>query len=314
MPSKSPNDGATKCMNGDYGPRTLLRLTGADAVTFLHNLCTQDIRAMRPGDCAEAFITNVQGKTLGYVRVFREAEGLLLDSSPGQAQTLLEHFDKYQIREKISFEDLSHSAQAFVADWDSFATYLMVENEDELSDRSFKSNKRIGETIAARWEIAGPGTGYGIFVDGEAKSKWNMVCGPVQNAALSDSEVQARRIAAGTVEFGSDVTSENLPQEINRDAQAISFKKGCYLGQETVARIDALGHVNRLLVRLRGEGKLAISASDPITVEGKQIGHITSAAYWESKNESWALGFVRRGNHATGTEVTVNDSRLQVVG
>lgn len=299
---------------GDYGPRTLLRVTGTDAASFLHNLCTQDIRALQIGACSEAFVTSVQGKTLGYVRIFRRQEGFLLDSCAGQGQVLLEHFDKYHIREKVSFEDLSSGAEAFVASWNAVERYLESQSTAAPGEMQFASMPELGESIFARWEIAGPAMGYGIFSSAEAKSKWTASWNGLGGLALSNEEVSARRIAAGSPEFGADITTDNFPQEIARDAKAISFQKGCYLGQETVARIDALGHVNRLLVRLRGEGNLAIKSGDPLGVDGKQIGHITSAAWWEGKNEFWALGLVRRGQHSVGNQLLAGGNRLTVIG
>lgn len=299
---------------GDYGPRTLLRLNGVDAASYLHNLCTQDIRALKPGACSEAFITSVQGKTLGYVRLCRQADAILLETSPGQASTLLEHFDKYHIREKVEFADLSQHANGFVASWDVLRTYLSDQGVSEPSDGQFGTINGPAETIIARWEIVGPGFGFGVLIGSEAEAKWNAFRNEVGGTAISAEELQARRIAAGTVEYGVDVTSENLPQEIARDTKTISFQKGCYLGQETVARIDAMGHVNRLLVRLRGEGQVVLSKGDVIEFEGKPVGHITSAAFWAAKNETWALGLVRRGNHAPNTTLSAKGQSLVVSG
>ena len=104
----------------------------------------------------------------------------------------------------------------------------------------------------------------------------------------------ALRVAKGIPEFGQDVSSDNLPQEVNRDGQAISFRKGCYLGQETVARIDALGHVNRLLLRLQfpaghlPEPGAAMTAND----SERTVGQITSVARLDE--HAVGLGYVRR--------------------
>ena len=88
------------------------------------------------------------------------------------------------------------------------------------------------------------------------------------------------RIEAGTPVFGKEVTEKNLPQEFGRDDRAISFVKGCYLGQETVARIDALGHVNQVLKGLRLEpGSPCPRPGSPLEHEGKRVGVVTSAAF-----------------------------------
>src|SRR5438876_9836243 len=77
----------------------------------------------------------------------------------------------------------------------------------------------------------------------------------------------------------ADSTADNLPQEVARNAQAISFTKGCYLGQETVARIDAVGHVNRLLVGLKFASDESPVGGTSLLAGGQQVGHVTSAAW-----------------------------------
>src|SRR5205814_560451 len=111
------------------------------------------------------------------------------------------------------------------------------------------------------------------------------------------------RIEAGTPFFGQDITDKNLPQELGRDALAISFTKGCYLGQETVARIDALGHVNQTLRGLRFAGlEIPQAGADLSTPDkpDKAVAHVTSAAFSPRLAAPLALGYVRRGYEAPG--------------
>ncbi len=123
------------------------------------------------------------------------------------------------------------------------------------------------------------------------------------------------RIEAGTPEFGRDVIIDNLPQEIGRDARAINFVKGCYLGQETVARIDALGHVNKILRGVRIEGDVAPAPGSHIESDGKTVGTITSAAFSPGWGQPIALAIIRMTSATAGTRVTVsqNDQRVPAV-
>ena len=128
------------------------------------------------------------------------------------------------------------------------------------------------------------------------------------------------RIEAGTPLYARDISDKNLPQEVNRDALAISFTKGCYLGQETVARIDALGHVNRVLVGVRFAGSEPPPPGTELTVteaqgsEGKAtVGAVTSAAYSPRLGSSLALAYVRRGHTQPGTQLTSSAGPAQVV-
>jgi hypothetical protein len=116
--------------------------------------------------------------------------------------------------------------------------------------------------------------------------------------------LDAARIEAGTPWYGIDITDKNLPQEVARDAAAISFTKGCYLGQETVARIDALGHVNRTLVGVRFDGAEVPAAGWELMVDGQAAGQVTSAAWSPRLGAPLALAYVRRGSNTAGTRLS----------
>jgi folate-binding protein YgfZ len=121
------------------------------------------------------------------------------------------------------------------------------------------------------------------------------------------------RIEAGTPLFGQDITEKNLPQEVARDALAISFTKGCYLGQETVARIDALGHVNQTLCGLRFAGPDSPPPGTELTIDDKVVAHVTSAAFSPRLGGPLALGYVRRGHTLPGTAFTSSRGPASVV-
>jgi folate-binding protein YgfZ len=126
------------------------------------------------------------------------------------------------------------------------------------------------------------------------------------------------RIEAGTPIFGKDITDKNLPQEIGRDARAINFVKGCYLGQETVARLDALGHVNQMLLGLiLAAGSPCPPAGSVVEDAGKRVGSVTSSAYSPLRSAPIALAFIRTSHMAAGTSVQValpdGDARIAAV-
>jgi folate-binding protein YgfZ len=131
--------------------------------------------------------------------------------------------------------------------------------------------------------------------------------------ACEASAVESARLEASYPLFGLDITEENLPQEADRNKRAISFTKGCYLGQETVARIDALGHVNRLLVRLKLDSDRLPANGDSVLTGEQPVGHVTSAAWSPHFNAPLAFAYVRRNYAKPGTKLTSSGSQAEVI-
>jgi hypothetical protein len=121
------------------------------------------------------------------------------------------------------------------------------------------------------------------------------------------------RIEAGVPLFGVDFDEQNFPQEVGRDREAISFTKGCYLGQETVARIDALGHVNNRLIGVHFFGSQVPEPGMELLHEGKKVGQITSAAFSRRLYGPLALAMVRREANSPGTRLESSIGKCEVV-
>lgn len=295
--------------------RTLLALTGPDRTTFLNAFCTNNIKALVPGRGCEAFITSPQGKTLGHVLVFCEAEQLILDTSPGQAADLIAHFDKYVISEDIQFKDLASefgdilvagpSASALLARLTGSAppTEMLAHLQATLATHVV-TIRRVGYTGHASYFMQAPLAAQAAIEQALA----------AVGATRCDSEaIESARLEAGFPLFGRDITEGNLPQEVGRDAQAISFTKGCYLGQETVARIDALGHVNRQLVGVKLAGGSVPAPGTLLRSNDKEAGHITSAAWSPALSAPIALAYVRRPLAKPGTQLSLSADAAEVI-
>ena len=127
---------------------------------------------------------------------------------------------------------------------------------------------------------------------------------PARAKPCGHQSVEMARIEAFTPDYGRDISADNLPQEVARDARAISFVKGCYIGQETVARLDARGHVNRTLVGVRFDGATVPEPGTELTGEtGKVMGRVTSAAFSPTFAAPLALAYLRRESNQPGTKL-----------
>ncbi len=296
----------------DLSDRTQLELTGNDRAKFLHGFCTNDIKSLTPGRGCEAFVCNIQGKVLGHIFVFCTETSLWIDSVPGQEDALFNHLDRYLINEDVQIHRRT----------EEFADVFVARNPPSESDPGGVTSEDLAKlpnlshnTVTAR----GVPEQHRI-VDWIGEPAW-LISGPrniVQFEGMSDVEPEvwnALRIEAGFPLYGIDITSDNLAQEVNRTAQCISFTKGCYLGQEPIARIDALGHVNRELHRLEANGEDVPAAGmalvDPNS--NTQVGVITSAA--KSANTSGkivALGYLKTKFGTPGTNVAAGNLVLMV--
>lgn len=251
-------------------PAAMLRLAGDDRATFLHNLCTADINAMHSGDIREAFITNVKGHVLAHAMVYCRDESLDLLVLQRDTGELATHFDRYIIREDVQIEtDIRQPVLTLGAAGD------------------------IAPATALRFPIV-----QHAWIDPPAA---NATDESPAGAEGSEAQLAAARVASGWPLAGVDFAEGTLPQELSRDAVAISFTKGCYLGQETVARLDALGRVNKQLVRLRADAHAPLEVDMPVCDGENQVGVLTTVA--TLGDSAAGLALIRRGSNAPGTRL-----------
>lgn len=274
-----------------------VRLTGPDRQAFFHNFCTNDIKKLVPGEICEAFVLNSKGKTIGFVHALAGEDELWLVGHGNQAGTLVQHLDMYLIREDVTLEDVTQQfASIFVCG--SRASEKLASIGWELPGSNRFSSTESGSIKIAQVEIAG--FGYLILcpVDQLEPVQSQLKENGLEPCALNS--LDALRIECGTPWFGIDLDDSNLPQELQRDDKAISFDKGCYLGQETVARIDARGRVNKLLVGLEFTEPCP-SRGDELMYDGVVVGRVTSVGQYDGK--AIGLGYVKRKYKDPGTEL-----------
>ncbi len=245
--------------------RSRIQFAGEDRLAFPHNLCTQDIQALGEGQVGEAFITDVRGKTIGHGFFFAHGERLIFDGVGGHGERLANHFEKYHIREQVEITDISS---------DSACVWL-------VGPQSNQALSELHETVLEPFTCRKLETGLLARVScfGEPSYEWlieksqlDEVCDRLAGAGMQEAsleDLESLRVRAGFPQFGVDFGESNLPQELDRDDHAISFTKGCYLGQETVARVDALGHVNWILRRIQPlDGDQVPNPGDEVEQDG----------------------------------------------
>jgi tRNA-modifying protein YgfZ len=290
-------------------------MTGKDARQFLHNFCTNDINRIGNGEGCEAFVTNIKGRILAHIFVFVNEDSVWIETNRFVEDALLAHLDRYLINADVQL----HSRT------DQFGELLVTGPQcaDMLSSLNIQAN-RLGlfehapspregaRLMLRRVDLLGQ-PGFFLMVDRQGLLKlWQELAAsgirPGGAAAF-----HACRIESGLPLVGLDLTDDNLVQEAARTQRAISFTKGCYLGQEPIARIDAVGHLNRALRILKLDSALAPEAGAAIRSEnGTEIGTVTSSAPVPGAERSVALGCVRSGHAKAETVVIirVNDEEI----
>ncbi|HEX3871858.1 MAG TPA: glycine cleavage T C-terminal barrel domain-containing protein [Pirellulales bacterium] len=298
----------------DVSDRTQIELTGADRAAFLHNLTTNDLRKLPSGRGCEAFFLDARGHILALAPIFVGNESHVIETVPGQGSRLAAHLDRYLIREKVEIHDRAGQwGELFLGGANSPAVLQkLLDVAPPLEALSHVETQLGGCRVAVRrvdFTLDG-----GFLIACGAEDAKVVAATLVEGGAVvcGHEAFESARIEACTPWYGKDVTEKNLPQEVARDKRAISFTKGCYIGQETVARLDALGHVNKLLVGLHFAGPDVPQDGCELSVDSQVVGQVTSAAWSPRFARPVALGYVRRDHATPGTRFTTSVGEAEV--
>ncbi|MDZ4850728.1 MAG: hypothetical protein SGI77_15685 [Pirellulaceae bacterium] len=287
---------------------TAISISGSDRLKWFNNLVTNDLKKLSDQQAVECFIADVKGRTLSHGIVVSDRESFVYVTwGRDQAAKLLPHLNRYIIRENVDLTDDSTRWQWSFIRRESLASHLHDDRYLRLEAMAVESLGNSTSAIA----IACPAIGEdwllvrSSFEDLDSKQ----LLEPMETESPNDaSEFDSRRIRNRWPRIGIDFDDKNLPQELARDVMAISFNKGCYLGQETIARLDALGQVQKKLVLLSISSS-SVTSGNGLTSgailkkDDKEAGVITSIAKIQDSDQFVALAYVRRAFFAVGTEL-----------
>lgn len=241
-------------------------VTGNDRASFLHNFCTNNIRDLKAGHAVEAFFADVRARVLGFGYVVATESRHEIWQPVASPERLFKHLSRYVIREDVQFVvPADDGIVVFRTDGDSGSASLSM---------AVPGSSGLGMLLPFSWN------NQSLFaVTKEYSAPTEMVAGLVRSSQqVSASEFNALRIAERFPVPGVDITDEHLAPEAGRNAPAISYTKGCYLGQEPIARLDAMGHVNRLLKCVTVKGKVGMTGAEVQSETGTSLGVITSSS------------------------------------
>ena len=299
----------------NLGQGTVIRFQGNDRCRVFNNLCTQDLRKLGSGQAVETFVTDVKGRTLGHGIAFALNNAASKDAAyfvtvPNQGGKLVQHFDRYIIREDAIISDLSDSFRFCLFENRSVATLACSTSLEQVPIAkcacSLEVDGRSIVLVHATWIGAESVLALLPMDFSDQNMRERLGSDWVDSDMVARSEWELLRIQAHWPWYGRDMDDRNLPQEVDRNDMAISFNKGCYLGQETIARLDALGQVQKKLVRLLVESNTLPKPQSVVQGDGKEVGTICTAALDPAKGACVALAYVKRRHFKKGQIVSVN--------
>lgn len=297
----------------DRSNRGRIRLDGADAGTFLQALLTNDVLRLQRGEGCHAAYLTPQGRMLADLEIYRRADALLADVTPGAASALAVRLDTLVFSEDVRITDVSDAIAEFSVVGQAAPACLadaFALDPDRLRSLTDLSQAEAGQGFVARsTEVRAPA--FKLFVPASDRTD---VVGRLSAAGvvpLSDALFDAMCVEAGRPRFGIDMTEDTIPLEAGLLERSISTSKGCYVGQEVIIRVlhRGGGRVARRLVTLDIDlpsGQPASGAA--LEVEGREVGRVTSTAVSPTRGSLIALGYLHRDVAEIGRRVTVAGS------
>ena len=275
------------------GDRGVLVVTGADRLSWLQGLLTNDVLALPIGGVCDAAYLTPQGRMITDLRVFNLPDRVLLDVPASLAESLQKRLDALLFSEDAQIAN--RSSELLVVDVHGPRAGSVVEGVGMIRDDAFDLPGFTAFVPLADIEV---------FIEGLTRR------GAMQTTLETLDVV---RIESGRPAFLVDMDEHTIPLEAGLEGRAISFTKGCYVGQEVIVRITHRGggRVARKLVGLRlSKGPLP-SGGEPISSGGKEVGRLTSAAWSPTVEAGIALGYVHRDFIATGTLLNIGNEPAQ---
>ena len=286
--------------------RGLLRLTGRDPVGMLNAILTNSVPPNAdPG--AYALLLNPKGRVQSDLRVLRSGTDIIVETEPEGADAAREILGRYAPFSRVKLEDLSEA-------WSVLGLYGPRAGDLLGLDLAEHETAEVGigtETLLAAG-VAAPVPGYDLLGPSEAVARAADHLAALGAVPVGTDAYEAARVGAGVPRFGADLTPENFPGEAGILDRAVDFGKGCYPGQETVARMRYRGHPNKTLYRLSCTGEPPAPGA-PILQGEKQVGTVTSVSPLPVDGEIPALGYLSR-NTDLDAPIATAGSGVRVLG
>jgi folate-binding protein YgfZ len=291
--------------------RGRIRVSGSEATTFLNGLITNDVKNLAQNRWMPAVFPTVQGRLIGAVRVIRGGEpAFLIDTETASHEAVLKTISRFTLAGDFKVSDVTSETALLTVQGDKAAEIVeKVTGVSNLPDNGVAETN--GVTIIRATHTGEDG--FDVIIDSARKAEFQKALEAAGAQPVGEDTFEILRVEAGIARFGQDMDETSVVPETNLD-DAVSYTKGCYVGQEIIVRIKHRGHPAKKLTGLRFETDQQVEPGAVIlSKENQEIGRVTSAVV-SPKLGSIGLGYVRYEHLAEGTPIVVGDGINAIVG
>lgn len=285
-----------------------IELTGADRQRFMNAYLTCEIKGLAPGSGAYGFLTQAQGRILSDAVVLVREDRLWIEVGPDREGPIIEHLKKYVLADRVEIRPLADVLPVALT---GPRAAEIVDPEAELAETAWahRQGDVLGiEVTVQRGGFAVPWD-YTLWVAASEAPRLIEGLAALEGVRQAGfAALEALRVEKGLPRFGCDYGPENFPQETTLD-EAVSYTKGCYLGQEVVARIHYRGGVQKELRGLLFEGDGAPERGESLLADGREAGTVGSVVDSPALGRTVGLAILHRRAAAPGTRLELSGGR-----
>jgi aminomethyltransferase len=294
----------------DLSARGRIRVAGSEAVMFLNGLITNDMKTLAENRWMPAAFPTVQGRLIGAVRVARTAASFLIDTDAESHEAVLKTISRFTLAGDFKVTDLTEQTALLTIQGagaiQMAAKVLGSEMADLPRDGVIELEwKDTPVTVIRATHTAEDGVD--VVIDSDHAAELGQAFFDSGAQPVSAEAFETLRVEAGIARYGHDMDESNVVTETNLD-DAVSFTKGCYLGQEVIVRIRHRGHVAKKLTGLRFDTEQKIESGTIVKSDEKEVGRVTSAVFSPKLRTTIALGYVRYEHLNPGTTLTTDNN------
>ncbi|HVF68310.1 MAG TPA: glycine cleavage T C-terminal barrel domain-containing protein [Pyrinomonadaceae bacterium] len=294
----------------DLSSRGRVEVSGGEAVQFLNGMLTNDVAKLEDGAWMQAAFPNPQGRLLAPVRVLRRGDAFLFDTEAATYERVLKYLERYTLAGDFRVRDLTNETAMLTVQGARAVEIVRAALGDETLnvERGRVSTFRFNDadvTLVRATHTAEDGVD--LFVGGsDARKLWDALVEAGARPAGFDA-LEVLRVEAGLPRYGVDSSDANVVLEVVDESEAVSYTKGCYTGQEIIARIHWRGHVAKKLAGIIFARDAEPPADSAVRscAEGREVGRITSTVFSPRLRRQVALAVIRYDSLAPGTELKV---------